>query len=474
MVLYDITDAVSRSVEGVQNGIQEMLFEPTLRLGVTGLSRAGKTVFITSLVSNLLDRGRMRQLSAAADGRILSAFLQPQPDDDVPRFDYETHRTALDGPSPAWPASTRAISQLRLSLRVQPSGMLGSLRGPRTLHLDIIDYPGEWLLDLPLMDQTYAQWSAGALDLARKPARAETARPWLSELGTVDAAGKLVETVATSLSDKFKAYLAASREAGFSACAPGRFLMPGDLAGSPALTFAPLEPPERARSGSLWREFERRFEAYKRVVVKPFFRNHFARLDRQIVLVDVLGAIHAGPQALVDMSDALTDILTAFRPGQNSWLAPLLGKRIDKILFAATKADHLHHSQHAALEGVMAALVRKARDRANHSGADTETMALASLRATVEHEIQQGGEQFKAVKGKLLETGRTAALYAGTLPTDPSHILAPARQGAEDWLDHDYNVMRFAPPVLDLAPGEGPPHIRLDRAAEFLIGDRLR
>jgi uncharacterized protein len=40
---------------------------------------------------------------------------------------------------------------------------------------------------------------------------------------------------------------------------------------------------------------ERRFEGYKREVVKPFFRDHFARIDRQVVLVDALGAIHAGP-----------------------------------------------------------------------------------------------------------------------------------------------------------------------------------
>ena len=33
--------------------------------------------------------------------------------------------------------------------------------------------------------------------------------------------------------------------------------------------------------------------------------------------------------------------------------------------------------------------------------------------------------------------------------------------------------LRFAPAVMGLRPGEGPPHIRLDRAAEFLIGDRL-
>ena len=39
--------------------------------------------------------------------------------------------------------------------------------------------------------------------------------------------------------------------------------------------------------------------------------------------------------------------------------------------------------------------------------------------------------------------------------------------------DQDYQIMRFAPARLNLRPGDGPPHIRLDRAAEFLIGDRL-
>mgnify|MGYP002130546617 CR=1 FL=1 len=44
------------------------LSDPVIRLGVTGLSRAGKTVFITSLVANLLDRGRMAALRAGLEG----------------------------------------------------------------------------------------------------------------------------------------------------------------------------------------------------------------------------------------------------------------------------------------------------------------------------------------------------------------------------------------------------------------------
>ena len=35
------------------------LVNPSIRLGVTGLSRAGKTVFISSLVHNLLHGGRL-------------------------------------------------------------------------------------------------------------------------------------------------------------------------------------------------------------------------------------------------------------------------------------------------------------------------------------------------------------------------------------------------------------------------------
>ena len=155
MALGDIADRLTRGVESAGGALGEAFFEPVMRLGVTGLSRSGKTVFITSLVANLLDRGRMPQLVAAAEGRILTAYLQPQPDDTVPRFDYETHLAALTAPEPRWPESTRAISELRLSLRVRPAGLLAGLRGPRTLHVDIVDYPGEWLLDLGLLDKSY-------------------------------------------------------------------------------------------------------------------------------------------------------------------------------------------------------------------------------------------------------------------------------------------------------------------------------
>lgn len=472
-MLGRLADGITRALEDARAEADSLLFEPVVRLGVTGLSRAGKTIFITSLVANLLDRGRMPQLRAVRDGRLTAAFLQPQPDFAVPRFDYETHRAALSGPEPQWPASTRQVSQLRLSLRVRPAGWLTGLAGERTVHIDIVDYPGEWLLDLPLLSLDYAAWSERMLSAARTPGRAALAADWLAGLGDLDAAAPFEEETAQSVASAYRDYLEALRQAGFSGASPGRFLMPGDLAGSPAITFAPLDPPGRSRRGSLYAQFERRFEAYKRSVIRPFFRDHFARIDRQIVLVDALGALHAGPQAVADLREVLVEILGAFRPGPNSWLSTILGKRVERILFAATKADHIHHGQHSALTAVMAALVADARRRADFRGAATEAMAIASVRATVEAELRREGQALDVVRGRLLESGEEAAMHPGDLPKDPGSLVAAAEAGAERWLDGDYSVMRFAPPVLSLQPGDGPPHIRLDRAAEFLIGDRL-
>ncbi|MCI2400465.1 YcjX family protein [Aliiroseovarius subalbicans] len=471
MGLGDIADSITRQIEAAGDATHEALFEPVIRLGVTGLSRAGKTVFITSLVANLMDRGRMPQLVAAADGRIQTAFLQPQPDDTVPRFDYEAHLAAMTGPTPRWPDGTRAVSELRLSFRVQLGGILSGLRGPRTVHLDIVDYPGEWLLDLALLDLSYADWSAETL--SRITARAQAAE-YLSAADHADGEARLDEPAAKALAESYAGYLQAARKAGFSDCTPGRFLLPGDMAGSPALTFAPLPKPARSPRGSLYREMERRFEAYKSRVVKPFFRDYFARIDRQVVLVDVLGAINAGPAALDDLRRAMAEILQAFRPGTNAFLTQLfMGRRVERILFAATKADHLHHSQHAKLTAITEALLREARDRADFAGATTGAMSIAALRTTVEETLDHKGKSLDCVRGTLLDSGKSAAFYPGDLPEDPARLLSPARDGAESWLDADYQVMRFAPAEVSLKPGEGPPHIRLDKAAEFLIGDRL-
>ena len=204
MVISSLADSLVRGVETIGDSVSETFFEPVIRLGVTGLARSGKTVFITSLVANLLDRGRMTGLVAQHEGRINAAYLQPQPDDTVPRFDYESHLSDLTGPDPNWPDSTRAVSELRLSFKARPAGLLSGLQGPRTIHLDIVDYPGEWLLDLALLEKSYEDWSGETL--SRIENRVDAA-DYLKAVRSADPTGPHDEPAAMGLADAFTDYL---------------------------------------------------------------------------------------------------------------------------------------------------------------------------------------------------------------------------------------------------------------------------
>jgi predicted YcjX-like family ATPase len=236
-----------------------------------------------------------------------------------------------------------------------------------------------------------------------------------------------------------------------------------------------------------------RYEAYKRVVVKPFFINHFARLDRQIVLVDTLAAINAGPARCATCAMRSARSLPASRRAKTRSSRGCSAARIDRIVFAATKADHLHQRNHGRLEALMQLLTERAIKHATSTGATVDAVALASLRATREGRITRGGQTMDCIigtpqKGQTIggETfdGKTeAALFPGDLPEDPRDVLADpdhafsSPKGISDAESADFRFLKFRPPALGKTPKDAEdavmPHIRLDRTLEFLLGDRL-
>ncbi len=478
-----ITDLASRAGSAAQAlwEASGQLVQPSLRIGVTGLARSGKTVFTTALVHHLTEGTTLPAFRPSAEGRIRRAALAHQPDDAVPRFPFEEHVAALVNER-RWPQSTNRISELRLDIDFERKG--GWRTGPATLALDIVDYPGEWLLDLALLDATYAQWSRDTVDASRRPERAPIAAPWHDGLQALDPAGPADEVKAQAASEAFKAYLAALRSGpeAVATTPPGRFLMPGDLAGSPALTFAPLElrVGETIPAGTFAALMERRFEAYKTHVVRPFFRDHFQRIDRQIVLVDVLAAIDAGPSALAELEQALDRVLMSFRTGRNTILSRLFSPRADRVLFAATKADHIHHTDHDRLDALLRFLVNRAVRRTEAAGARVGTVALASVRATRETSVREGREVLKAVAGtpeagevvgdERFDGETEAAIFPGELPKSAEAVFQGAVPAGS------LRFPRFRPPRITRDAAGRPsklPHIRLDRALDFLIGDRL-
>jgi uncharacterized protein len=483
--LSTVTQATGAALREASGYLADLV-TPTVRLGVTGLARSGKTVFIAALVRNLTLGGRLPFFSVASEGRLIRAYLEPQPDDAIPRFAYEDHLAALARDPPAWPESTRRISQLRVTIEYASASRVRRTLTPGRLHLDIVDYPGEWLVDLPMMAQTYADWSAEALALASAPRRATpAAATWLAFVRGLDATAGQDEQVAITGAKLFTDYLVAARAADptLSIAGPGRFLLPGDLEGSPLLTFFPLPDAHATGRGALAQMMARRFDSYKSHVVRPFFRDHFSRLDRQIVLVDALSALNSGAAGVADLEAALTGVLAAFRPGRASWLGQLFAPRIDRIAFAATKADHLHSANHDRLEAILGTLTARAEARASGAGAEVRALALAALRATREGEVTRDGQRLacivgtplagESIGGKVFDGATSAAVFPGDLPT----LDRVQGQPASDTFKSEIHVVRFSPPRIIAETPSGLvapwPHVRLDRALEFLIGDHL-
>lgn len=462
---------------------------PTLKLGVTGLSRAGKTVFITGLVRTLTEGGGVPAVLGRSEVPGFKCYLEPQPDDDIPRFAYEEHLASLAATPPRWPESTRRVSQLRLTFEWDARDFARRALGvPERLFVDLIDYPGEWLIDLAMLEQSFDAWSLEAIDAARSPARLPAAKPFLEFLSALDPRHAADEQTAIRGARLFTDYLVRARQIadGPNVLGPGRFLMPGDLEGSPLLTFFPFafdDQPAGADAGGLVAMLDRRFRSYKSAVVEPFFADHFSKLDRQIVLVDALGALNGGAETLRDLEHAMGGVLAAFRPGRSSLLGRLMGwRRVDRIVFAASKADFLNSANHAGLEAVLRAAVSRAERRAEDAGAAIAVTALAGLRATEDVVTQKGADRFQCIRGvpaagetiagKAFDGRKAGVVFPGDLPADPLDAFA---------VDHTtgprHRFVRFEPPRVssrDTLGQSGPwPHIGLDRIAEFLIGDRL-
>jgi predicted YcjX-like family ATPase len=414
----------------------------TVRVAVTGLSGSGKTVFITALVNQLLNwqRANMPDFPKKKQSYPIKARLVPVPAGRV-LFPYDENLRLLCETPPQWPPSTRAASEIHLHVsyrRTKHSG--GGVYEPhghwRDLRLELVDYPGEWIVDVPLRTLDYRTWSARVLADAETPLRRAFAQEWRAAIARAAVNEPFAPAVAADLVAKYRAYLCACRtqDSGLVYLQPGRMLMPAELEGADVLAFCPL-PPDEAGSGSgvkrssaLRHVFEERFEQYKRTVVAPFVREYFSRAQTQVVLVDLFRILKAGLASYNDHRRCVEDIIATFRYGTPSWLTRTVLQRlgwpgsIERTVFLATKADHASPMQHANLEKLLRDLVATAELHATGACGDGRiaTMIVSSMRSTeaVSGVTEVDGRQVTGLRGVILgdESKGAQAVFPGEVP----------------------------------------------------------
>lgn len=439
-----------------------------LRLGVTGLSGAGKTAFISSLVHQLTVGDQIAHLpffSVLQQGRYLGGRLAQNQPLAIPRFPYEQNLQYLSAEPAQWPPSTTGWSQLNLSLRYRPQGAIRSrLQQHSELQLEIIDYPGEWLLDLPLLQQDYRQWSTFCWQLFQQPHRQASSVAFKALLQQCDLQS-LSEVQLQELTESYRSLLLQySQQSGCYLQQPGRLLIPGELAGAPMLQLFPLLPEQLETDSPLLRRLTEHYQSYCDYVIKPFYRQHFSRLDRQVVLVDCLAALNAGYSAVQELQQALGLIMQSFRYGPASLLSRLFQPQISKVLFAASKADHVTPDQHKALTLLLQQLLQQPIKQSVYASAATEAMAIAAVRASQAGFVLQQGQRQPCISGRDLATGEPVTLYPGEVPAQ----IPPAGL----YQQHQFQFPALLPTTQ--AAALPLPHVRMDHVLEFLLGDKLR
>jgi predicted YcjX-like family ATPase len=446
-----------------------------VKLAVTGLSRSGKTVFITSLVHQLLhglEASHLPFFNIANTGRLRGTKAMPQPDLHIPSFRYDQAIEQLCGEPPTWPEPTSGISEMRLAIRYLSNNPLTKHISPiSTLYIDIIDYPGEWLLDLPLLELTYEQWCQQIVELCKEEPRLSLSEKWRTFLETFDSSDEVNEAIIREASVLYTDFLyQCKKQHGLNLLQPGRFTMPGDdLKGAPVLEFCPLfNIPQESEENTIYAEMKKRYEYYKEYIVKKFYQEHFSSFDRQIILADVLKAFNKGHATFIDMRDALNMVLKSFHYGKSGLINKLFGGlKIDKILFAATKADHVTPEQLPNLESFLQNMLADSHNNASFEGVTTETLALASVKCTQAAHATYQGQRIPCIKGVPIESNKPIALFPGEVP-----VKNPL---PEEWIKDRFHFLDFKPPRLAnmQSNGNALPHIRLDRALEFLLGDKF-
>jgi predicted YcjX-like family ATPase len=259
----------------------------------------------------------------------------------------------------------------------------------------------------------------------------------------------------------FRDYLiTCQRDLGLWQIQPGRFVHPGDLEDLSVLEFSPTpaEAPQAIRSA-----MRERYDAYKRDVVRKFYTDHFQRFDRQIVLVDLLGLLNAGPDHFTDAQAGLARIMESFRYGQENLLGRLFSPSIDRVVFAVSKADHVAGNQHPNLKQLMELMIAEAARRPRFEGIEYEVLAIAALRSTDTVRTEHHGQMLSCVRGRLKDEARETVLFPGEIP----HELPDE----DDWRSGRFRFREFAPRPMTADMTDR--HIRLDQAIEHLIGDKL-
>lgn len=373
----------------------------TIRLVITGLQQSGKSVFITSLINNLVyAHEQMNQSCEMKEHELtlIGSLQKTSGPSNMKTFPFRRYLENLRKDPPAWPGKTFDLSGCTINLEFGVDSQFGRL------NLEIVDYPGERILDLGMMQQSFRTWSEQQVEKSLSEEKFQPETDWVSRRDMSDqwrimldrfaTMDSLTDAAAFDLVNAYKNYQSKCLEAGMEFVQPSVVALEhfaenthSDYRPYP-LDFCPLPTPFTANRNTqnLYRKFGRNYDRYRQKFVKSFYQE-LTKADVQIVLIDVLRVLQRGVQSFNDVQELIDTILENYTYARDvsrvSWRNPreklelyadaLFSRRIRKTIFAATKADLVVKTDRPKLAALVQQIVYKWLKRFEITASDEYT-----------------------------------------------------------------------------------------------------
>ncbi|KXJ60704.1 MAG: hypothetical protein AXW14_03695 [Alteromonas sp. Nap_26] len=451
--IFDKTRAVA-SLTG--DKLADVFSKETHRFTITGLSRSGKSMLFTSLITMLKSRSEegyacMPLLRYLPPSQVLDMHIAPI--DGYKPFPHLDNLEALKRGE--WPSATEEAYGFKLIVRLKQTGSLKKHLLPHTdVVFEFIDYPGEWITDIPMLNKPYAQWSDSAWAQLSSGPQQYFATPWKQFVNEFDFEQAPTPERITQLINAYRDYLIEAKANGISLLQPGSFLLESSDFDWKNFGFTPLPSSITSDISHPWfKAFDKHYGSFQKAWLTPLKQSIFKETDKQIILVDLFEGLNHSRQHLYQLKETLSHLADTFVYGQSSWFSRTVLKKqqIGRVAFVATKADLIPSNQRENLLSLLTQVTEGARARFNDKPIEFEHFLVSALQVT-----DEGGNsnaiRYKNSEGQYVESTFEA------LP----RTLKEMEEGSHFPVPHVTVPQDFKARIL---AGKG-----IDRLLQFLLG----
>jgi predicted YcjX-like family ATPase len=450
------------------------------RVAVLGMLRSGKTALMISLINHLLNHDRDR--FPIGDGK--SNWLAKEMPNNT--FPYPRYRHQLA--NGRWHDKTLAVSEY--ALQAQPSQGRG-----RPVKLELVDVPGERLMDLMIARSSYETWSDQMLKtFEATPEFDSHTHAFRQQQQQINSDSSTAEQ---TLIEAYRRCLVSLVTDAIPLVAPSTFLIDEHGRHAPDVEpvksaldnndtdaavkalcatqaaglkrgeeFAPLSRASRNRLPELHKLFRHRFNQYRKQIAAPLAKQ-IGQVDTMVVLTDIArllshesGYYNVNETLLQKMIECLDP---GFKLGQRLAFLGAGGytnRHATKIAFVASQADRVLADDHSNLRELLMEMTQPVRNAINWQWKPPaiDHFVCAAIRST--KPVTANGEPALATVSETDDDG-------GGQPRGCRPSRVP--ECWEQWVKSDGYQFPHPPPDVSTARVVPPRQIGLDQLATFIL-----